>query len=318
MSFSSTVKNEICHHPIEKSCCILSELSALVRTTGLISLRGNHQISLDFSTENAALARRIYSLLKRRYNMPASVKVSRGRKLKRNNTYKISYLGDAEELLRDVQIIDTADINPFAFNKGIPFSLLEEECCKRSYVKGVFLGCGSISDPEKGYHLEFVNNSELHAQDFSKLLTNYNLKVRIVVRKNYYVNYLKESEQIVDVLNIIGAYTALLQVENIRIVKEMRNNINRVINCETANLSKTIDASLKQIDNINIIKNAIGLDKLPAPFLEAALVRLDNPDISLKELGEMLNPPITKSGVNHRFKKIEEIAEKIIGERSIR
>lgn len=318
MSFSSTVKNEICHQPIGNACCILAELSALVRTTGLISLKGNNQISLDFSTENAALARRIYSLLKKRYNMPAGVKVSKGRKLKRNNNYKITYMGDAERLLRDVQIIDTASINPFAFNRSIPFSLLEEECCKRSYVKGVFLGCGSISDPEKGYHLEFVNNSEQHAQDFSKLLTNYNLKVRIVVRKNYFVNYLKESEQIVDVLNIIGAYSALLEVENIRIVKEMRNNINRVINCESANLTKTIDASLKQIDNINIIKNAVGLDKLPAPLLEVALIRLDNPDISLKELGEMLNPPISKSGVNHRFKKIEEIAEKISGERNKR
>lgn len=316
MSFSSNVKNEICKHDIESNCCALAELSAFVRTSGSISLKGMRNISIDFTTENAAVARRIYSLLKKLYNDPVEVEVRKTNRLKRGNSYKIQFHGNSNILLYDVKVLDSIEFNLLNLSNGVPFSLLKNECCKRSYIRGVFLGSGSISNPEKTYHLEFVNNTEKHAIEMAKLLTNYDLTARIVNRKNYFINYIKESEQIVDVLNIIGAYNSLLKIENIRVIKSMRNNINRIINCETANLSKTVDASVRQTTSIKIIRDSIGLDKLPVSLKELALLRLDNTEASLKELGELMNPPIGKSGVNHRLRKIEEIAATINEERS--
>jgi DNA-binding protein WhiA len=311
MSFSSNVKNEICRNNVEDFCCIEAELAAFTRTSGSISLKGFNNVSLEYTTENAAVARRIYSLLKKSYKDSVNVEVRKTNKLKKGNSYRIKFNGDAESLLREMGVLKSLELNPFGFDTGIPFHMLEKECCKKSYIRGAFLGSGSISDPEKNYHLEFVNNNKKHAEDLSILLTNYNLKVRIVNRKNYFVNYIKESEQIVDILNIIGAHNSLLEIENIRIVKEMRNNINRVINCETANLSKTVDAALRQTKNIKEIKNTIGLGNLPTHLRILAELRLENPEASLTELGELLDPPIGKSGVNHRLRKIEKIAENI-------
>lgn len=316
MSFSSIAKNEICRKNIENKCCALSELSALIRTTGTISLNGRRNISIHFSTENAAIARRIYSLLKMLYNEHADVESRKTNRLKRGNSYKIKFHGDTHKLLKDSNVITENKINLLNFNSGIPFNLLEDDCCKRAYIRGVFLGCGSLSDPEKNYHLEFVNNNENHARDFSKLLTYYELTARIVNRKNYFVNYIKESEQIVDLLNIIGAYNSLLKIENIRVVKGMRNSVNRIINCETANLTKTVDASVRQLSSIRKIRDTVGLEKLPAPLQLLAQARLNNPEASLKELGNLLNPSIGKSGVNHRLRKIENIAENLSEERS--
>jgi hypothetical protein len=316
MSFSSIAKNEICRKNLGENYCALSELAALIRTTGSISLKGRRNISIDFSTENAAIARRIYSLLKMLYHEPADVESRKTNRLNRGNSYRIKFHGDTKKLLKDSLVIDSDEFNLLNLNNGIPFNLLESDCCKRAYIRGVFLGCGSISDPEKNYHLEFVNNNENHARDFAKLLTYYGLTARIVNRKNYFVNYIKESEQIVDLLNIIGAYNSLLKIENIRVVKGMRNSVNRIINCETANLTKTVDAAVRQLGSIRRIRDTIGLEKLPAPLQELAQTRLDNPEASLKELGQLLNPPVGKSGVNHRLRKIENIAENLSEERS--
>ncbi len=318
MSFSSDIKNEIARQPIDNLCCAKSELSALTRTTAIITLIGGGGLSLDYRSENAAVARRIYGLLKKCYQISSKVSVSKSRKLKKNNTYVVKMDQKVTQILATLELTRTESDNPFDLNKGIPSLAYQGECCQRSYIRGAFLGCGSLSDPEKSYHLEFVNHSETHARDLSKLLTKYGLEARIVSRKNSFINYIKESEQIVDLLNVIGAHNALLTMENIRVIKSMRNNINRVINCETANLAKTVDASMRQVQHIEHIQNTIGLDKLPPPLAEIARLRLENPDISLKELGEMLQPPIGKSGVNHRFKKIENIAENITNERSFK
>ncbi|MBN2287167.1 MAG: DNA-binding protein WhiA [Tissierellales bacterium] len=314
MSFSSNVKNEICRSVVSNHCCIEAELAAITRTSGTIFLKGTSGISIEYTTENAAVARRIYSLLKDAYHDTVQVEVRKTNKLKKGNSYKIKFNGDSEELLRDMGLLNALEMNPFDLDSGIPFPMLEKECCKRAYIKGAFLGSGSISDPDKSYHLEFVNNNEKHAQDLSNLLTNYHLKVKIITRKNYFINYIKDSEQIVDLLNIIGAYNSLLEIENIRIIKDMRNNINRVINCETANLSKTVDAAVRQMHSIKIINRTIGLDKLPEHLKILAQLRFDNAEASLIELGQMLNPPLGKSGVNHRLRKIDAIASKILEE----
>ena len=189
--------------------------------------------------------------------------------------------------------------------------LLEADCCRRSYLRGAFLAAGSMSDPEKGYHLEIVCHGTEEAERCLSLLAAYGLKGRRVARKTMTVVYLKEGDEIVDVLNLMGAHHALLEFENIRVLKDMRNKVNRRVNCEAANLGKTASAALRQIEAIEKIDQTVGLSSLPASLREIAEVRRDNPDFSLQELGEALRPPVGKSGVNHRLRRLMEIAETV-------
>jgi DNA-binding protein WhiA len=315
MSFSSTTKNELSRLPIENRCCAIAELAAIVRMNGTIQIRGMKKISLKFSTENAAIARRIFTLLKILYNTNVEVMVRRNRQLKKNNNYLIiiNSMDITREILQDVGFLANEDPSLYTAKYKIPKDLITNRCCKRSYIRGAFLGGGSISNPEKTYHMEFVTNSEEHGIDLSNIINSFNLNSKIVIRKDNYVVYIKEGEQLVDILNIMGAHQALLKFEDIRVFKDVRNNINRLVNCETANLGKTIDASLRQVENIEYIDSRIGIEKLPKNLQEIALLRLEYREASLKELGTKLNPPVGKSGVNHRFRRIEEIAEKLKG-----
>ncbi|NLX61892.1 MAG: DNA-binding protein WhiA [Tissierellia bacterium] len=311
MSFSSRTKNEISRLPIENKCCSLAELAAIIRMCGIIQISGTKKISLKFVTENAAIARRIFSLLKMLYNTDIEVMVRRNRQLKKNNSYLIVVMNTdtTNKILRDLGLIGDYGNGEYSIYYKVPDKLIENRCCKRAYIRGAFLGGGSISNPEKSYHLEFVTNNEEHSSDLLEIINSFGLNARVVLRKENYVIYLKEGEQIVDILNIIGAHQALLKFEDIRVLKDVRNNINRIVNCETANLSKTINASIKQVKNIEYIDSKIGIDKLPENLRELAKLRLQHRDASLKELGAMLNPPVGKSGVNHRFRRIEKIAE---------
>lgn len=315
MSFSTTTKNELSRIKITDIHCAMAELAALVRMCGTIQITGLNKLNLKFNTENAAIARRIFSIIKTIYNADVEVMVRRNRQLKKNNNYLILINNKeiSKKILEDVGFVNTKDNNPFNPGYKVPEEIIEKRCCKRSYIRGSFLGGGSISNPEKTYHLEFVTNNEEHALDLMDIINSFSLNSKIVNRKDNFVVYIKEGEQIVDLLNIIGAYQALLKLEDIRVLKDVRNNINRIVNCETANLSKTIDASLRQMEHIEIIKKEMGLNKLPKNLREVAEIRLDNPDASLKEIGMMLNPPIGKSGVNHRFRKLEELAEGLKG-----
>lgn len=315
MSFSSTTKNELSRIELNEDCCALAELSALVRMNGTIQIMGSNKLMLKFNTENAAIARRIFTILKMIYNTNVEVMVRRNRQLKKNNNYLI-VVNDKDisnMILQDVGFINMDRSNLLVPNYKVPDKIIDKRCCKRSYIRGSFLGGGSISNPEKTYHLEFVTNNEEHARDLSEIINFFELNSKIVTRKENYVVYIKEGEQIVDLLNIIGAHQALLKLEDIRVLKDVRNNINRIVNCETANLSKTIDASMRQIEQIEFIQSKMGLNRLPGNLREVAELRLDNPDASLKEIGAMLSQPIGKSGVNHRFRKIEEIANELKG-----
>lgn len=313
MSFSSTAKNELSRLPITKDHCALAELSALVRMCGTIQILGENKLNLKFNTENAAIARRIFSILKLLYDTDVEVMVRRNRQLKKNNNYLVgvSDINISMNILVDVGFIKSDGSNIFHPDYKMPESIIKRRCCKRAYIRGAFLGGGSISNPEKTYHLEFVIHSEEYAQDLCKLINSFGLNSKVIQRKNSYIIYIKEGEQIVDLLNIIGAHTSLLELENIRIMKEMRNNVNRLVNCETANLSKTVNAAVRQVESIKLIQEKIGLKRLPKNLQEVAELRLSYPDESLKELGEMLNPPVGKSGINHRLRKIEKIAEEI-------
>ena len=191
--------------------------------------------------------------------------------------------------------------------------VVSQECCRRAYIKGVFMTSGSISDPNKGYHMEIVSDNKGRAEFIQDIINGFRISSRIIQRKKYSVVYLKDGEMIVEMLGLMGAHISLMDMENIRIKKDIRNTINRRVNCEAANLNKTVSAAVKQVNDINYIISTKGIEFLPENLQELALARLESDDATLKELGEMMTPPIGKSGVNHRLRKISEIAEELRG-----
>jgi len=312
MTFSSATKNEISRLTIKNKCCRMALLSALVKMTGTVQIHGVNKISILLSTENASIARLLYSLIKSCFALNTQVMVKKNKHLKKNNKYTL-YIDSEKgslEILKATGILQESD-KGLKLNYKLPHNLIKKTCCKKAYLRGIFLGGGSISDPEKTYHLEIVTNNEDFAEGVKELLNHFGLGAKVVMRKGNHVVYIKEGDNIVNFLNIIGAHTALLNLENVRIYKEMRNNVNRIVNCETANLDKTLNAAIRQIESIEYIKNTIGLNKLPAGLAEIAELRLEYKEASLKELGEMMNPPIGKSGVNHRLRKLDMIAENL-------
>lgn len=313
MSFSVRTKNELARVVTNKRCCQMAEFLALIRMDGIVQISAYQKISLSVNTENAAVARKIFKLAKELFDIQTEIIVYKKSRLKKNNVYSIR-IPPQPQVAQVLKILGLTDKqnnwNPY-FRETFPQNLVVKQCCQRAYLRGVFLGGGSVNNPEGNYHLEIITNSRVHSKAISELMHDFNLPAKISRRKKWYVVYIKESEQIVDFLNIIGAHQALLNFENIRVFKDMRNQVNRLVNCETANLNKTVNASLRQIESIKIIQSTIGLRKLPQNLREIAELRLEFPDISLKELGEHASPKLGKSGVNHRMRKIELIADRI-------
>ena len=311
MSFSSKVKGEICRYVDITKSEALAQISAIMKVSGTIGFSGKG-ITFRITTENPGSARLIFTLLKDNFNIHSKLMVKKSNSLKKNNIYMVvidEEMG-VRNLLKETGILREID-GVMSINYRIEDEMVKDDEERRAYIRGAFIGGGSISNPEKTYHLEFVTHSEEYAVDLSKLINSYGLNSKVIQRKNSYIIYIKEGEQIVDLLNIIGAHSCLLELENIRIMKEMRNNVNRLVNCETANLSKTVNAAVRQVESIKLIQSTIGLKRLPKNLQEVAELRLSYPDESLKELGEMLDPPVGKSGINHRLRKIEKIAEEI-------
>ena len=310
MSFSSKVKGEICRYVDITKSEALAQISAIMKVSGTIGFSGKG-ITFRITTENPGSARLIFTLLKDNF-IHSKLMVKKSNSLKKNNIYMVvidEEMG-VRNLLKETGILREID-GVMSINYRIEDEMVKDDEERRAYIRGAFIGGGSISNPEKTYHLEFVTHSEEYAVDLSKLINSYGLNSKVIQRKNSYIIYIKEGEQIVDLLNIIGAHSCLLELENIRIMKEMRNNVNRLVNCETANLSKTVNAAVRQVESIKLIQSQIGLQRLPKNLREIAELRLNYPDESLKELGEMLDPPVGKSGVNHRLRKIEKIAEEL-------
>ena len=311
MSFSSKVKGEICRYVDITKSEALAQISAIMKVSGTIGFSGKG-ITFRITTENPGSARLIFTLLKDNFNIHSKLMVKKSNSLKKNNIYMVvidEEMG-VRNLLKETGILREID-GVMSINYRIEDEMVKDDEERRAYIRGAFIGGGSISNPEKTYHLEFVTHSEEYAVDLSKLINSYGLNSKVIQRKNSYIIYIKEGEQIVDLLNIIGAHSCLLELENIRIMKEMRNNVNRLVNCETANLSKTVNAAVRQVESIKLIQSQIGLQRLPKNLREVAELRLTYPEESLKELGEMLEPPVGKSGVNHRLRKIEKIAEEL-------
>ncbi len=311
MSFSSKAKSEICRMAPRKPCCKLAELAALIHTSGTIQFSGRERVNVKVATENAFIARRIFMLVKSLYNIQPEVLVRKNRRLRKNNNYVLLLPQSLipQKILEDTYILYRDSDGNMEIHLDIAPTLVKRKCCKKAYLRGAFLGGGSVSDPEKAYHLEFIAHSESYGSSLCHLIQEFDLHAKLIERKNNFVVYLKEGEHIVNLLSLIGAHTALLNLENIRVYKDMRNNINRIVNCETANISKTINASIRQIENIEYLRDRVGFDKLPKNLREMAELRLSYPDSNLKELGLMISPPVGKSGVNHRLRKLDKIAD---------
>ncbi|KAJ81844.1 DNA-binding protein WhiA [Enterococcus faecalis] len=306
MSFASDVKKELTGLEVHREHA-KAELAALIRMNGSLSLV-NQQFVLNVQTENAAIARRMYSLLKDHYHAQAELLVRKKMKLKKNNVYIVRLKQDTQKILADLDIMDGV-----VFNGNVSNEIMGNAQKMRSYLRGAFMASGSVNNPETSrYHLEIFSIYEEHNNDICKMLNYYDLNARTLGRRNGYICYLKGAEKISDFLTLIGATNSMLKFEDVRIVRDMRNSVNRLVNCETANLNKTIDAASKQIENIQFIESTVGLTSLPEKLQEIAELRLEYPEVSLKELGEMIpSGAISKSGINHRIRKINEFAEKL-------
>ncbi|MGE6257460.1 DNA-binding protein WhiA [Heyndrickxia sporothermodurans] len=307
MSFASETKKELTNLQV-KDCCVRAELSALIRMNGSLSF-SNRILVVNVQTENAAIARRIYTLIKRIYDTAVELLVRKKMRLKKNNVYIVRLKAKAKEILEDLDILGEG----FTFVHNISPDLIKKKCCKRSYLRGAFLAGGSVNNPEtSSYHLEIFSLYKEHNESLCELMNVFYLNSKTLERKKGFITYLKEAEKITEFLNVIGAHNALLRFEDVRIVRDMRNSVNRLVNCETANLNKTIGAALRQVENIRYIDETVGLQVLPDKLREIAELRVTYQDVTLKELGEMVSSGhISKSGINHRLRKIDEIAEKL-------
>lgn len=306
MSFAADVKKELTSLEVHREHA-KAELAALIRMNGSLSLT-NQQMILNVQTENAAIARRLYSLLKDHFDVRSELLVRRKMKLKKNNVYIVRLKQDTKQVLVELGIMDG-----LMFNTHTSDDILGNAQKMRSYLRGAFMATGSINNPETSrYHLEIYSIYEEHNQDICDMLNYYDLNARALERRNGYIAYLKGAEKIADFLTLIGATNSMLKFEDVRIVRDMRNSVNRLVNCETANMNKTIDAASKQIENIQLIEQRVGLAALPSKLQEIAELRLEHPEVSLKELGEMIpSGAISKSGINHRIRKINEFADKL-------
>ncbi|WP_046216269.1 DNA-binding protein WhiA [Paenibacillus wulumuqiensis] len=309
MSFAAQTKKELTMVEAD-DCCELAELAALIRMNGSVQV-SNKKVILDISTENAAIARRIYSLIKKHFAVHTELLVRKKMRLKKNNVYIVRIPAGVQAILSKLTIVSEG----FMFTPGINKDMVSKNCCKRAYLRGAFMAGGSVNNPEgSSYHLEIASMYEEQCQALVDLANEFELNARCIERKKGFILYIKEGEKIIEFLSIIGAHQALFKFEDVRIMRDMRNSVNRIVNCETANLNKTIGAAVRQIDNIRLIQRHLGLEQLPDKLREVAEIRLAHPDMNLKEVGEMLKGGVSKSGVNHRLRKIDELADRVRNE----
>lgn len=290
MSFSGEVKEELAKHISSARHCQIAELAAIMNFCGQYGRDEKGNYTIGFQTENEAVVRKGFTLLKKTYNIEADSVLNEA---------------DIQGILQKIGNLE----------EPVSRLLVKNACCKRAFLRGAFLSVGSMSDPVKGYHLEFDCTDERKARQLQEVMEAFDIESKIILRKKYYVVYLKEGSGIVDLLNVCEAPVSLMNLENLRILKEMRNSVNRRVNCETANIAKTVNAAARQVEDIEFLRVHYGFQNLPEALREMAEIRLENPDAPLKELGEYFHPPIGKSGVNHRLRKLSQLAEKVRGQK---
>ena len=290
MSFTIKVKEEI----IAASSKDIAELSALIKMSGSVGLT-NQGLTLSISTENAKIARHIYQLIENRYRCNPELRHYNKTNLKKNRVYTVFVAENVNDILSDLQLADSF----FGFETGIETSIMEDDDAGRSYLRGAFLATGTVRDPEKGrYQLEIFSVYQDHAEDLASLMKKFMLDAKVLQHKNGFVTYLQKAEDIMDFL-----------IVEVKIMRETRNDLNRANNAETANIARTISASMKTINNIIKIMDTVGLEILPVELRQIAQLRIANPDYSIQQIADSIEPPLTKSGVNHRLRKINKIAD---------
>ena len=312
MSFSSKVKEELskdCNNP--RHCCI-AETAAIISMCGKVIFDEKDRVRIEIHTENVTVARKYFTLLKKTYNINTDISIRHSSSLNKSRSYILSVNDDetARKILMTCRLMKPFGVieEDFSISDSL---IIQRECCKRAFIRGAFLASGSVSDPVKTYHFEIVCLSEAKAKQLQMIVETFNINARVIKRRKYFVVYVKDSSQVVDLLNIMGAYNALMDMENVRIVKDMRNNVNRKVNCETANINKTVSAAVKQIEDIRFIQMSSAFDELPESLQEMAELRVRYPEATLAELGQLLDTPVGKSGVNHRLKKISLFADEL-------
>lgn len=312
MSFSREVKDELSRQLNPARHCMIAEISAVISLCGRVLINDKDCITLKIHTENITVARKYFTLIKKTFNINTEISIRQNSYLKMSKMYTLSIAehDDAVRILKAAKLMDES--MEIGENLSVINNLvIQNACCKRAFIRGAFLAAGSMSDPEKTYHFEIVAPNEDKAMQIRDIINSFSVDAKIVRRKKYFVVYVKEGSQIVDLLNIMEAHVALMNLENVRILKEMRNSINRQVNCEAANINKTVMAASKQLEDIRYLKDTVGLGELAEGLEEIAELRLEYPEASLKELGALLNPPIGKSGVNHRLRKLSILADNL-------
>ena len=322
ISFAQRLKGELARGALTRRCCARAELRAFIEMNGRLLLRKN-TLGITLQTQSAALARRLFSLLKFCFGFSPLIYVSREKQLQKNNKYFVQVLGKTkvEHVLSALGFTDFHPqsgrpilkkyLPPLPQNEKKETAGFTEKCCRRAYLAGAFLASGSTINPETAYHLEIVAPDEAYAREIVAVLSFFALPARYFQRKNDFVVYFKGAEKIGEFLRIIAASAALLDFESIRVVKGVRNKINRLVNCETANLGKTATASWEQVSNIRLLDAVLGLDSLRPALAQVARLRLKYPEATLQELAGAAVPPLTKSGIYHRMRRINALAQKI-------
>ena len=319
MSFSSDVKKELARNISAARHCRIAELAGMIGMVGHVDCQDGKPVRIVISTERSVIANTMSELIKKLFGLVPECSVKRTGADSRVYKMVFNRQEDVERILTTLKIAkktENSSGNVCGMDcqeMHISGLVIQKDCCRRAFIKGVFMTSGSISDPEKGYHFEIVCDNPERAELISGIIHNFGIDSKVIARKRYHVVYIKDGTMIVNMLNIMGAYSSLMDMENIRILKDIANNVNRKVNCEAANLNKTVNAAVRQIEDIEYIIKVKGIHYLPDNLVELAQARLEARDASLKELGEMINPPIGKSGVNHRLRKISEIADHLRG-----
>ncbi|HHU81592.1 MAG TPA: DNA-binding protein WhiA [Firmicutes bacterium] len=317
-SFSRRTKEELARRFPDAECCARAELAAIIHTAGSLHFQASHRLVLSVESENIFLLRKVFRLLKAFFQVRTEAYIKETERLGGRRRYSLHLRG--EERVKKVLMACGIMTRRFELEGGINPSLVQNDCCRAAFLRGVLLGRGSITDPQKSdYHLELVTESEEFAHGLVYLMDLCGFRAGLSVnrRKDFYVVYLKDAEAIGRFLSFVRAYTAYLRMEEMRIIKGMREEVNRQVNCETANLEKTLRAAWKQVEILSAFAGKAGLNNLPEKLREAAFLRLENPEASLRELGKMAVPPVSKSTMNYRMRRVLKIAKNFTGEKEI-
>ncbi|NLC33032.1 MAG: DNA-binding protein WhiA [Clostridiales bacterium] len=310
MSFSTSLKQELVALPLEKTCCMASELGALTACCASISLQGRGRLQMVYTTHSPSVLKRIFTLLKQGYGIGGAPRLSSLSNFGGMKQYQLRLsVEDSRSLMRSLSGDHKGAHHPALYS--VPSRIVRRICCRRAWIRGFFLGCGSVLDPRKGYRAEFVMDGAQRADYLVRLLKLGGIEALRSERRGNVIIYIRQGDALFTLFGLMGASRAVMELENIRAENSLRESLNRVANCDTSNFRKQVSAAQQQIEHITRISLLKGLTSLPKHLEELARLRLSHPDLGLKELGELASPPLSKSGVQHRLRRLAQIAQDI-------